>query len=118
MTFFYKIPRTTTESTSLLRKVVTFVITAALIVLALMFSALLFAVVLTAGAVAGCYLWWKTRDLRKQMREHPPYGVAIEDVLIEGRVIEGEVIKGEVIEGEVIEAEVIREVDFRDGNKR
>jgi len=43
------------------------------------------------------YLWWKTRDLRKQMRNHP-FG----DEVIAGEVIEGEVIRGEVIEGEVI----------------
>ncbi len=54
--------------------------------------------VVTAGAVALGYLWWRTRDLRKQMREHPAGNV--------------------VIEGEVIEGEVIREVDFRDVGKR
>lgn len=113
MTYSDKRSDTTTESTSLLRKVITFVMAALMIGLILMFSALLFAVVLTVGTAAGIYLWWKTRGLRKQMREHPPYGVVIEDVLIEGRVIEGEVIKGEVIEGEVI-----READSRNDDKR
>jgi Flp pilus assembly protein TadB len=85
---------TTTESSSLLRKVAAFVLTIAMFALVLMFSVLLFAVVLTAGAMAWGYLWWRTRDLRKQMRKHPPGGV--------------------VIEGRVIEGEVIREVDSRD----
>src|SRR3989338_1318683 len=62
---------TTTKPASLLRKVAAFFITAALIGLVLMFSVLIFAVVLTVGAMAWGYLWWKTRDLRKQMRNHP-----------------------------------------------
>jgi len=81
---------TNTESPSLLRKVAAFVVTLALFGLVLMFSVLLFAVVLTAGAMAWGYLWWRTRDLRKQMRKHPPGGV-------------------------VIEGEVIREADTREG---
>ena len=86
---------TTTESPSLLCKIAAFAVTLALFGLVLMFSLLLFAVVLTAGAIVLGYLWWRTRDLRKQMRKHPPGGV--------------------VIEGEVIEGEVIREADSRDG---
>lgn len=83
---------TASQSPSLLRKAVALVVTLALFALALMFSVLLMAVVLTVGAIAWGYLWWRTRDLRKQMRMHSPGG----------EVIEGEVIKGEVIEGEVI----------------
>lgn len=55
-----------------------------------MFSALLLAIVLTAGAMVWGYLWWKTRDLRKQMRNQPPFDRS------------GEVTRGEVIEGEVV----------------
>lgn len=54
-----------------------------LLVLALTFSLLLFAVVTAVAAVVGLYLWWKTRDLRRQMREQPPGG----------RVFEGEVVR-------------------------
>lgn len=50
-----------------------------------------FAIVATATAialVAGTWLWWKTRGIRRQMREQmrnqPPPG---------GRIIEGEVIR-------------------------
>jgi len=89
------LPNNTTETPGLLRKVAAFILTIAMFALVLMFSVLLFAVVFTAGAIAMGYLWWRTRHLRKQMREHPPGGV--------------------VIEGEVIEGEVIREVDSRDG---
>jgi Flp pilus assembly protein TadB len=73
---------TTAESPSLLSKVVAFVVTIALFGLTLMFLVLLFAVILTAGAMAWGYLWWRTRELRKQMRKHPPGGVVIEGEII------------------------------------
>ncbi len=57
---------------------------AGIFVLALMFSVVLFAAVAAVGAVAWGYLWWKTRDLRKKMRETKPD---------EGLVLEGEVIR-------------------------
>jgi hypothetical protein len=55
---------------------------------AFMLSVVVLAVVAAAGLVGGTYLWWKTRELRKQLRERtrnqPPPG---------GRVIDGEVIR-------------------------
>lgn len=95
------ISHTTTETSNLLRKIATFVVTVVLFGLGLMFSMLLFAVIFTIGVVAWAYLWWKSRALRKQLRTHPPGGVVME---------------GEVIEGEVIEGEVIRKIVTRDGN--
>lgn len=87
-----------------MRKIIAFVATVALISLALMFSLVVFAVILVIGAMAWAYLWWKTRELRKQMRNYPPRGM----------VMEGEVVEGEVIRGQVIEGEVIRVEDSRD----
>jgi hypothetical protein len=63
------------------------------------FSVLVLSVVLTAGAIALGYFWWRTRELRKQLRDHPRGSV----------VIEGEPIQGEIIEGEVIREDVIRD---------
>jgi len=64
-------------------RILTVAVGAVLLVLALMFSLLLFAVV-TAGAVlVWFYLWWKTRGLRRQVREQPPGG----------RVFEGEAVR-------------------------
>lgn len=54
-----------------------------LLVVALMFSVLLFALLAAAGLLAWGYLWWKTRKLRKHLREQPPGG----------HVIEGEVVR-------------------------
>ena len=76
---------------SLLQKIIAAIVTVAVFAVALMFSVVFFAVVVTVGAVAWGYLWWKTRALRKQMRDHPPTG--------RGMVIEGEVIREVEIEG-------------------
>lgn len=75
-------PDATTEPPGLLSKAVAFVVTAALVGVTLMFSVLLFALVATAGAAVGGYLWWRTRGLRKDLREHPPGGVVIEGEVI------------------------------------
>lgn len=57
-------------------------------VVSLVFVAIGLAVVLTVGG----YLWWQTRDLRRQMRARM-HGQA--DPRSEGRVIEGEVLSQE-----------------------
>ena len=62
------------------------VVLASAFVLSLVFVAIALAVVLTGGG----YLWWQTRELRRQMRarmqDHPQFS---------GNVIEGEVISQE-----------------------
>ena len=81
----------TTKSSNLLNKVAKIVVSVVLIGLALMISALLLIVIVTVGAMAWGYLWWRTRDLRKQMRKYSP-----DQVVVEGEVIEGEVVRREV----------------------
>lgn len=66
----------------ILGKVVTMVAGVLLLAAAFMLSLLLFAVVAVVALGVLGYFWWKTRELRRQMREHPAGG----------RVIEGEVI--------------------------
>lgn len=48
-----------------------------------MLSLVLFTALLAVGAVIGAYLWWKTRDLRKQMREMRE----AEGIVIEGQAV-------------------------------
>ncbi|TVO53243.1 hypothetical protein [Denitromonas halophila] len=55
--------------------------------LALVFSVVVFAVVLTVGAAVWGWFWWKTRNLRKQMRETQAQQQAQEGLVIEGEVI-------------------------------
>ena len=75
--------RVSMRSPGLLGKAVAFASGAVLLVVAFMLSVLLLAVVVTGGLLAWGYLWWRTRELRKQMRERPPGG----------HVIEGEAIR-------------------------
>jgi hypothetical protein len=70
------------EEPGLLGKVLGVVAGAALLVLGLMFSVVLLAVLVVAGLAAWAWFWWKTRELRKSMRERPP----------DGHVIDGEAV--------------------------
>ncbi len=54
-----------------------------MLVAAFTLSLLVFALLATIGLLVWGYVWWKTRELRRQMRERPPGG----------RVIEGETIR-------------------------
>ncbi len=56
---------------------------AALVVVGVLFSLFLVAVVTVLGLALFAYVWWKTRELRRRLRERPPGG----------RVIEGEVTR-------------------------
>ncbi|MBS1173624.1 MAG: hypothetical protein H6R12_2454 [Proteobacteria bacterium] len=67
----------------LLGKVVAIAAGAVLLVGAFLFSIVVFGIVVIAGLLAWGYLWWKTKDLRQQMRRQQPGG----------RVIEGEAIR-------------------------
>lgn len=71
----------------LLRKLVAAVAGTVVLVGLFMLSIVVLAVVAAVGLAGGIYLWWRTRELRKQLREHArarPAG---------GRVIDGEVIR-------------------------
>ncbi|MDZ4200810.1 MAG: hypothetical protein U1C96_01505 [Gallionella sp.] len=105
------IPPPSAQPPGLLRKAVALVLTVALAVLALMFSAVLLAVILVAVVFGGAYLWWKTRAMRKLMRE-------MQNVPPQGADAGGDVFRGEVFEGEVIEGEVIRVEASRNGERR
>ena len=74
-------PRLSGPGTGLIGKILATLVSAVVLVVAFMVSLLVFAVVAAIALVIVGYLWWKTRALRKQMREHTPGG----------RVIEGEV---------------------------
>lgn len=54
---------------SLLGKVLSLLLGATFLVLAVMFSLVALAVVAVAGVIFAGWFWWKTRSLRKAMRE-------------------------------------------------
>lgn len=79
-----------------------------LLVLGFMFSIAAFAVLAIGAGVVWCYFLWKTRGIRRQLREQqqgfrpPP----------ETGGVKGD-MKGDR-EGDIIEGEVIRETEFRE----
>ncbi len=90
-------------SSNPLQRLIGLIVTAALIVLGLMFSVVLLAVIALVGVIGGGYLWWKTRALRRQMRQMQLQRMDAEQSF-------GEVFKDEVFEGEIIEGEVVRKM--------
>ena len=83
---------------SLPGRILAFAAAAVLLAVSLMFSLLLFAVALVVGLLLWGWLWWKTRELRGQMRERQMGGM--DDHPPGGRVIEGEVVREEADDGE------------------
>lgn len=67
-----------------------------LLVAGLMFSAVLLVFIVFAGLIIFSYFWWKTRALRRQMREQ------MSSQTMDGTAHEVDASKGEIIEGEVI----------------
>jgi len=99
--YFQQFSRRRVRPMSPWQKLVAAVAGAGIFVLALMFSVVLFAVVATVGLAVWGWVWWKTRELRKRMREQmAQQGQAqtqANGARDEGLVLEGEVIR----EGEV-----------------
>lgn len=79
-------------SPSPLRKLAAFVVTAGLAGLVFMFSVMLLAVILVVGTIAWGYLWWKSRELRKRMRDFQSQAMERKQGTSDG-VFEGEVIR-------------------------
>lgn len=83
---------------SLLAKATGLVLGAAMLAVAFVFSIAFFVFILAAGLVVGGYLWWKTRDLRRQLREQMRQQSALHaarddrDPPASGDVIEGVVL--------------------------
>lgn len=85
-----------------LGRLVGLLVTAGLAVVGLMFSAVVLAIVALVAVAGFGYLWWKTRALRRQMRQMQQQHAAEQAY--------GEVFRGQTYEGEIIEGEVVRKV--------
>jgi O-antigen/teichoic acid export membrane protein len=77
------------KPTSLPMKVVKILVALIIVSLALILAAVLFVYIAIGAAIVFGYIWWKTRSLRKQMRNHAPSSPPQQN----GLVIEGEVIR-------------------------
>lgn len=69
-----------------LQKLFAFVVGTILLVLGLMFSVVVLAALVAGGLAVWAYLWWKTREFRRAMRQAPP------DRRHGGDIIEGEAV--------------------------
>jgi hypothetical protein len=70
---------------------------AILIVSALALSLVFFAVLIVVGVLVGGYLWWKTRELRKQIRTQLESTSPFHTDRGKGETLEGEIIEGEIV---------------------
>lgn len=81
------------NSPGLLRKALAVVMMVVLAAVALMFSAILLTVLLVVVVFGGAYLWWKTRELRRLMRNFSPREEMRQEKARDEEVFEGEVIR-------------------------
>ncbi len=84
---------TSTSPANLLQKMSVIVATTVLGGLTVMFSAIFLVVILSLVATAWIVLLWKTRKLRKQMRNDSSYDTSLAHDEFSGKIIEGEVIR-------------------------
>ena len=77
--------------TGFLGRIVATMVTCALVVVGVMFSVAVLALAAVAGAMLLGWMWWKTRQIRRQMRRSDDRSTPGP----RGSVIEGEVLKGE-----------------------
>ena len=98
MKFSQRYARFNTPPQSLFGKLLTLVLGGAFLVLAFMFSLVALAVVAVGGLMLWGWLWWKTRAVRKLIREQgiTPESMASSNSASHssgGYIIEGEVIR-------------------------
>lgn len=80
-----------------LAKVAAFVLGTIMMIAAFMFSLVALAVVAVGAVVAGTWFWWKTRAVRRQIREQMAaqrqHGAYTERRPADGYIIEGEAVR-------------------------
>ena len=84
------------EPKGLLAQVLTAVVGLIALALGVMFSAVFLVVVVVAGLVFWAYFWWKTRAVRRQIREqmaNRDFAQPVQEPAQHGDVIEGEAVR-------------------------
>ncbi len=108
---------TSSSSPSLLRKAAALVITAGVAAAMLMFSAVVLVVLLVLGAIVAAWVWWKTRELRKVMKQFQAQA-ANESAMFGAEAFREKGSGGDSARGEIIEGEAVRVHEPRDGAPR
>jgi hypothetical protein len=75
---------------SLLGKAAAVLVGSLMLMLAVMFSLVALTVVAVGGTLFAGWLWWKTRALRKAMREAAPAAARPDDQVMEGEFVREE----------------------------
>ena len=88
---------TSSRAMEVVAKTVALIGGAVLLVSALALSLIFFAVLIVVGVLIGGYLWWKTRDLRKQVRTQFESTAPFQTDRGKGETMEGEIIEGEIV---------------------
>ena len=92
---------------SVLAKILAVIIGATLLAVGFAVSLAILALVLGAGIVIGGFVWWKTRDLRKQLREQAMRAQQMHEQQVRERA------------GKRMDiGDVIEDVEFYDKNRR
>ncbi len=79
--------RHSVRGVALLRQLLALVVGLSLLVLGVMFSVVVLTVLAVVGAGFFAYFWWKTRALRRSMREQAEQRAASNGDIIEGEAI-------------------------------
>ncbi len=87
-------------SSGLLARILTIAAGALVLIGAIAVSLVVFAVLLVVVLGVGIYFWWKTRHVRKQMREQMQMGEQMRRQAPPNPRADGDVIEGEVIRKE------------------
>jgi hypothetical protein len=88
----YSGSRRSVPATGWFGKVLAVAASVTVLAIALLFSVVLVAALLAVGVVAGGYIWWTTRALRRQLREQM--------AAMQARAAAAPQQQGEIIEGE------------------
>lgn len=86
----------------LLAQVLTAIVGIGALILGLMFSAVFIVVLVVAGLILWAFFWWKTRAVRKQIREQMAqqgrdFGGAARDSSDPAPAADGDIIEGEAV---------------------
>ena len=88
-------PRQIGNKPGLLRTIATLLVGGAILAFGLMFSLVILAIVVVIGVLGFAYFWWKTRGLRRHLRQQMADAQQREQFwqgADEGEIIEGEIV--------------------------
>ncbi len=77
----------------LIGRIIGLIIASGIMIVGFMFSLVALAIVAVLALVAGVWFWWKTRAIRRQLREQPASAFSTQPADDDGTIIEGEAVR-------------------------